>query len=447
MAEPKKVAFERTHFTTDRTLEFFTESELRTQIGCGRDLWPLAITKELLDNALDACESAAGDPPHITVTLEPAALTVTDNGPGIPDHVIDRSLDYLIRVSDKKHYVSPTRGQLGNALKCVWAAPFVVGGERGLVEVESYGIRHCIRVELDRLAQKPRIVHDRTEDATVQIGASVKIHWPKLASLESEDDWGDLYRAGTFGEARGQLIADFAAFNPHAAFILKTSDGEVSFPASSLGQPKWRGDAPTSPHWYRPEDLRDLIAAYLTAEKGGPSKFVRDFVEEFAGLARTQTRKTVLEQAGIAGTLRDLVVDGDLPMGRIVALLDAMKRNSRPIKPAKLGIIGEDHIRAVLLARHVAPDSFKYLKAEGTGDDDLPYVIEVAYGIYEKAYRSDGRGLSKGLNCSPVFNVPTSEIREALAGCRIDGHDPVELFIHQTMPRFAFTGHGKGTFE
>jgi DNA topoisomerase VI subunit B len=109
----------RTHFTTDRTLEFFTESELRTQMGCAKELWPLALAKELIDNALDACESAPGGAPEIVVTLEPDAMTVADNGPGLPGHVIERSLDYSVRISDKNQYIAPTRGQLGNALKCV----------------------------------------------------------------------------------------------------------------------------------------------------------------------------------------------------------------------------------------------------------------------------------------------------------------------------------------
>jgi DNA topoisomerase VI subunit B len=169
-------SFERQHFATDRTLEFFTESELRTQIGCARDLWPLAIAKELIDNALDACESAAGAAPEIIVTLEEDVLTVADNGPGIPDAVIERSLDYLVRVSDKRHYVAPTRGQLGNALKCIWAAPFVVNGKQGLVEVDTCGTRHLINVELDLLAQKPRLEHGRWP-GSVKNGTSFKIHW------------------------------------------------------------------------------------------------------------------------------------------------------------------------------------------------------------------------------------------------------------------------------
>ena len=49
---------ERTTFETNRELEFFSEKELSMQIGHGRDLWPVALTKELIDNALDACETA-----------------------------------------------------------------------------------------------------------------------------------------------------------------------------------------------------------------------------------------------------------------------------------------------------------------------------------------------------------------------------------------------------
>ncbi len=109
---------DRQLFTTNRTLEFFTEKELQMQIGHGRPLWPIALIKELIDNALDACEQA-GIPPEIEITVEPDAVTVRDNGPGLPESTLRRSLDYLVRVSDKSYYVSPSRGQLGNALKCV----------------------------------------------------------------------------------------------------------------------------------------------------------------------------------------------------------------------------------------------------------------------------------------------------------------------------------------
>jgi DNA topoisomerase VI subunit B len=448
MKEQTRLALlKRTAFTTDRTLEFLTESELRTQIGYGCELWPLVIAKELIDNALDACESVAGGAPEITIKLEADALAISDNGPGLPAEIIERSLDYHVRVSDKKHYIAPTRGQLGNALKCVWAVPFVVDGSRGLVEVEAWGMHHRIEVSLDRIAQKPRIDCTREASPAVKNGTLVKIHWDGIASLKSWS-WGEFYRSRSFGDALPQLIADFAAFNPHANFTLRLPENEVSFPAADPGWRKWRADDPTSPHWYRTEDLRDLIAAYLTNENGGPAKSIRDFVGEFAGLSGTQYRKRVLEEAGVAaGTcLRDLVVNGDLTLHKIAALLDAMKKHSRQIKPAALGAIGEHHIRAAFGKWRVAPDSFKYKKVAGLGDDGLPFVVEVAFGVREEDDGEDRR-LIMGLNWSPVFKVPTQAISSVLAQYRIDRNDPVVVFVHQAEPRLAFTDHGKGSVE
>jgi DNA topoisomerase VI subunit B len=149
----KKNIFERTAFVTDRALEFFTDQELTTQIGYRKELWPLVLVKELIDNALDASDDV---PPEIVITLDKNAVTVQDNGPGLKTEIIEKSLDYSIRISDKKGYIGPTRGQLGNALKCVWAAPFVAT-RQSVIEASACGLDHRIEVNLDRLAQKPRI--------------------------------------------------------------------------------------------------------------------------------------------------------------------------------------------------------------------------------------------------------------------------------------------------
>src|SRR5680860_1269587 len=74
---------ERTTFATSRLLEFFTEKELSMQIGHESDWWPLALLKELVDNALDAYEMA-GESPVIEVDLTEDTLSIRDNGPGIP---------------------------------------------------------------------------------------------------------------------------------------------------------------------------------------------------------------------------------------------------------------------------------------------------------------------------------------------------------------------------
>jgi DNA topoisomerase VI subunit B len=78
----------RQTFTTSRELEYFTEQELVTQTGYSRQEWfPRVLLKELVDNSLDAAETA-GVPPVITITLDEDALTVSDNGPGIPADVV-----------------------------------------------------------------------------------------------------------------------------------------------------------------------------------------------------------------------------------------------------------------------------------------------------------------------------------------------------------------------
>ena len=195
----KTIEKETTHllkreaFTTNRALEFFTESELRTQIGYGRKMWPAVIAKELIDNALDACETA-GVSPIITIRLDADALTVSDNGAGLPTTTIQQSLDYAVRVSDKKHYISPTRGQLGNALKCVWAVPFVISGNSyGKVEVTSCREHRTIEVRLNRVSQAPDIAVQ--SEPFVQSGTSIKVYWPEIASELTDLEMLDLYNA------------------------------------------------------------------------------------------------------------------------------------------------------------------------------------------------------------------------------------------------------------
>lgn len=433
----------REAFATNRALEFFTESELRTQIGYGRDMWPSVLVKELIDNALDACEGA-GIAPEILIRLDDDGFTVSDNGPGLPTKVVQQSLDYTVRVSDKKHYISPTRGQLGNALKCVWAAPFVVDGSQGKVEVVSCGERRTLDVQLDRVAQEPRI--SLTSKPFVQNGTSVKVWWPDLASTEVDIEMLDLYKAA-FPTALESIVKLFALMNPHARFTL-AGLVNADFPATVKVWTKWLGNQPTSPHWYTPEDLQNLIFAYIHQEQsGGRAITIREFVSEFDGLRRPQTQKSVTELSGLMGYLRDLVVSDDIQLSIVSKLLDAMKKFSRPIKAPRLGgLIGKEHIRIALQRFGIESGSrIEYQKVVGTGSDGLPHILEVAFGV--RADKESNRLLLIGLNHSPTFQIPTADLSEVLSSTRVQESDPVVLFIHQVCPKFAFLGHGKGSVD
>ena len=424
--------FARVAFTTSRELEFFTESELTTQIGYRKGLWPLVLPKELIDNAIDACETAGTGAIEIVVQLDKDSISVSDNGPGLSGKIIRGVLDYSSRISDKKHYIAPTRGQLGNALKCVVAAPFVATGKMSRIEIASRGRRHTIEIQLNRIAQESKITYT-TASASAGIGTFLQVHWPEVSSY-FEGNWlEDLYHFDSLHEAVAALIDDYRAFNPHVSFIF---DGERRAATSPEWQ-KWRTDQPTSAHWYRPEDLRGLIAANIT-EHDMP---VRDFISDFAGLARNRVRADVLAAAKVKGShLSDLVRGDDVDMAAVRRLLDAMRDYSKPIQPKRLGVIGQDH-----LARYfesLGASNFKYDRKAFIDNDGLPVVLEIAFATKPDAAKSSRRIF--GLNWSPVFKIPSGEIGEAISSCQVRSDDPVVLLIHVARPRFEFTDHGKG---
>jgi hypothetical protein len=172
---------------------------------------------------------------------------------------------------------------------------------------------------------------------------------------------------------------------------------------------------------------------------------LRDFVGKFAGLARSNKRKDVLAAAGLTGaTLRDLVDGKDLDMAAVQKLVRAMQRESRPVKPQALGVIGEEHLARCLARDHgVDPESVRYKKAAGESLG-LPFVLEVAFGVKAQA---GGRDLIAGLNWSPALGLPFPELWELLGEMRLDQHDPVTLLVHLACPRLVFTDHGKSRVD
>jgi signal transduction histidine kinase len=90
----------RVAFRVSRLMEFCTARELQNQTGHSLYDWPLVVLKELMDNALDACEEAE-IPPAISVGVDVSVgvITIEDNGAGIDAGTIKSVLDYSIRVS------------------------------------------------------------------------------------------------------------------------------------------------------------------------------------------------------------------------------------------------------------------------------------------------------------------------------------------------------------
>src|SRR5215213_4102245 len=91
MAQPQRTTFERTTFETSRAAEYFDARQLSALVGVSQDEFASVCLKELVDNSLDACETA-GVKPVVGVKVEREddlmRLSVSDNGPGLPAEVV-----------------------------------------------------------------------------------------------------------------------------------------------------------------------------------------------------------------------------------------------------------------------------------------------------------------------------------------------------------------------
>jgi len=436
----------RETFTTSRLLDFFSEDELAKQTGHQPDDWPLVAVKELIDNALDACEEA-GIPPSITATLGEDHITVADNGPGIPPEVVAGILDYSVRVSSREAYVEPTRGAQGNALKTLLAMPFVLDGEHGRVVVEAQGIRHEITIRVDRIRQEPVIDHD-TADANGADGTSITIEWPDKARFIAENATARFL----------QTAEDYAWLNPHMALTAAIPGDQRAYKPTAPGWTKWTPSQATPACWYTAEDMARLIAACIAKDQeAGEDRTVRAFVSGFKGLSSTQKQKRVTEAAGLSRSkLSELASGGELDDQRIRAIVEAMHAESKVIKPKALGVIGKEHFRKRCEAAGCEPESFNYRKIENA--DHVPSVVEVAFANHKGALDPNAdsiaakRRLITGVNWSPGLVNPFRELGELgesldslLSGQYASKREPVLLVVHAACPRVQYADRGKSS--
>jgi DNA topoisomerase VI subunit B len=433
---------ERVAFKTSRLLDFVGRRELTAQISHPPEEWPLVILKELVDNALDACEEAEVAP-EITAQVDTAtgAISVSDNGPGLrPETVID-ILDYSVRVSSREAYVSPTRGAQGNALKTILAMPFALDGGRGETVIQSAGQVHRIVFAVDRIRQEPRI--DRANGPSpIKNGTSVTVSWPDSACSIL------LAAKSRFL----QIADDFAWLNPHLAIRVEW-DGEtlVDHRPSDPGWRKWRACDPTSAHWYDHARLERYMAAHVARDQDQcRDRTVRDFISEFRGLSGSGKQKGVLEESETARTsLAAFLSNGEsVNQAGIARLLAAMRHHTRPPKPKDLGVIGRDHLFAHFTRNGVHEKTFRYKSVIGETEGGLPIVIETAFGWCPQV--QSGRRIIAGANWSVALGNPFRSfgregegLESVLAEQRAGRAEPIVFVLHLAAPRIEFRDRGK----
>ena len=434
-------ALTRSTFATSRALDFCSRKELIGQTGHQPADWPLVILKELLDNALDACEEA-GIAPVVGVIVDADGITITDNGPGMPESTIRRITDFSVRVSSREAYCAPDRGKQGNALKTVLALPFVLDGDAGTVEITTRGVVYSIEMKVDRVRSEP-VITITTEPANVKNGSSIRVRWPVSASRILDEAKPQFL----------QLASDAVVLNPHLTLRVDWH-AERAYEAGDAAWRKWRPNDPTSAHWYEPENLARLIGAYLGCDADdGRHRTVREFIGEFRGLSSTGKQKRVAADSGLSGAaLADLVVDGELDLKLVEKLLLAMRQQSKPPKPALLGVVGRDHLYRSFEECGCEMTTFQYRKIEGGGC--APWIVEAAFAAHSSAFSGepDFRRLITGVNWSPSIINPFRSLGQwglaaLLNGQRAGGDEPIVVALHFASPRIDYLDRGKSSVK
>ena len=175
----------RTVFATPRAGEFLELRALQAQTGQPAEAFGHVVVKELLDNALDAAETA-GRAPIVDIGTrtddEVTFVTVSDNGAGITPATVADLCDFTMLVSDKARYRGPARGAQGNALKTLLGIPFALDVTEPVI-IESAGVRHELQVTVDPVGDVV-VTHETTASDRV-VGASVTVPLPAVPAIST----------------------------------------------------------------------------------------------------------------------------------------------------------------------------------------------------------------------------------------------------------------------
>jgi DNA topoisomerase VI subunit B len=430
-------------------MEFCTKRELINQTGHDVSDWALVVLKELTDNAIDEAEEA-DIAPVIHIEVKGNKIVIADNGRGIPAKTIEGILDYSVRVSSREAYASPTRGAQGNALKTVLPMAYVLNehqGEDAAGEtiIEANGVAHRIVFAVDHIRQQPKIKHI-TEPSPVVRGTRVTVELP---AFQWADRFLDVVEHSK--ESFLQLAEAYVWLNPHLSLCVSwNGEVKVDIEAPNPTWNKWLPSWPTSPHWYDKSRFRRYMAAHISNREGIT---VREFISEFCGMTGTAKQKVLLAETGASHVkLHDYFGRHKTNTQNIAKLLDALKKHSKPVLPAHLGIIGKEHLYRLMEAAGGDPETFTYNRRLGESGG-IPRVTEFAFGIHRDgltAGRGPTRKVITGVNWSPGINNPFRQLGRSgdgldaiLAEVRANTSQPVIVALHLACPRVAYTDRGK----
>lgn len=442
----------RVFHSDSRSWSNFVPAELVKLCGVPQGRWPEYAAKELIDNACAALEEHGVSQPIVWFDLNTISgvMTVSDNGPGIDDEVLEKILDFDSFGGSNRHHKLPTRGAQGNAFMTIVGAvaawspdPWLRVGRRGGPEVK-------LSIELDSVRQEVSIAR---EEVGPPGRSSVSLPIPRLP-------WK---RGGSTAEEVSTLVKTMAWMNPHITFIIRMDGMAVGLASDASAGPALDEDVLSgSAAWFTSEEFAQRLAADVRAR---PETTLVQWMREFRGTPRAITHQS-----------------GDSPIGALSAgmsepvfkawasaLRDSLVKAAQTSEP-KFAPIGAVRLSGMMEAlMGCDPEcGVQYEQRSGTfqsGDAVVPYHIEVALMQMPEGVKTAPDPVLC-MNRTALYGSPPfrgGKWREKVRGdwhdlngdlgafsraYQIDhGKTPAAVVVHATCPSPGYAGYGKQQFD
>lgn len=445
----------RVFHTDSRTWSNFQPAELVKLCGVPQGRWPVYVVKELLDNAVAALEEFEQKTPMVRVTITNEYVEVMENGPGIPDEVLDNILDFDRFGGSNRHHKLPTRGAQGNAVMTIMG---IVSAWMDVGYIELY--RPCgrslrLQVNLDKVQQSVkilRIAFGGEKPSAIRVPLPDEMPWKRGGS--SIDDIID-------------VVHQFAWMNPHITFMVNANGKFWSVPRDNGSAPALIGNPKCGAgRWFTTEELTERLSADIRAR---PNISLANWCREFA---YSNVKPTELINAiGSNPKIEDL--DDPIGMGRkLHSYLVKHSADHKVLDPG-FNLIGADRL-GMFLVKHLNADldagvEYHALKGQfGDGNTKVPYLVEVALVQMPDGKRHAPEPVL-AMNRTVLYGSPTfkgkdgfkyrekvrgewralnGDLNSLLRAYQVDhGKFPCAVVVHVTCPSPGYSGYGKQQFD
>jgi hypothetical protein len=215
----------------------------------------------------------------------------------------------------------------------------------------------------------------------------------------------------------------FIFVNPHLTLQF-TVDGRtvIRCNATNPNWTKYRACDATSAHWYSLEQFERYASALIDRDQEFRKRHpritrekitVRDFIAQFRGMSATDKQKQILRQLGATHKSLHRFFGSETCVDHqcMQKLLRLVQKQTRPVRPELLGVIGEEHLRRLSLDLRGELKSFKYFISPGHDAKGLPYVVEIATCAFKEWVAGNDaptRELITGVDFSATLENPFS---------------------------------------